>query len=199
MDAVPQTNPAVIYVEQKSSARGGGSPTKIETWEMNCREVGAGPGYTDSAYNHIPGSWLILESLGYKRDPRTKDFPDSTVGSAISAVKIILPPKHGRLIELGPSGAGLSFEFDADASYRGMDQFSIRVDARTRSGNAVSIVLNYKVAVVEGATSDGMPSACERWLKPARKTSSIMFPLMASKERIQLGLTTGITKVEYPR
>ncbi|MCE4555371.1 energy transducer TonB family protein [Roseateles cellulosilyticus] len=52
-----------------------------------------------------------------------------------------------------------------------MDQFALRVDARDKTGKAVSYLLNYKVAVVEGITNEQLPSACERWMKQSRKSA----------------------------
>ncbi|MCE4540794.1 matrixin family metalloprotease [Pelomonas sp. P7] len=178
MDALPQNYSASDSVYRTIPAGGAGvvTPSRIQTWDMDCQEVGAGAVYTDSAYNNIPAAWLVLDSLGYKRDAKTGSFPDSVVSAAILGTTVVTAPKHGRLMEQGQAGIGLSFQFSADSSYQGMDQFALRVDARDKTGKAVSYLLNYKVAVVEGITNEQLPSACERWMKQSRKSASISFP-----------------------
>ena len=143
-----------------------------QIWDIDCQEVGAGDDYIDSAYNHIPATWLIMDALGYKRDTRTGEFSDSVVTAAIAGVSVITPPQHGRLIERGRAGFGRSFQFSGTSSFQGMDKFSLRVDARDKAGKAVSYLMNYKVAVVAQITNEQLPSACERWLKSTKKSSS---------------------------
>ncbi len=140
---------------------------------------GAGAGYADSAYNNIPAAWLVLDSLGYKRDNKTGSFPDPVVTAAIPGTTLVTAPRHGRLMEQGRTGFGLSFQFSADANYQGMDHFALRVDARDRTGNALSFLLNYRVAVVEAMTHESLSSACERWLKQSGKSASTRFSALA--------------------